>query len=193
MKLFDVMDQRTNQKRYFHFSILFHSTSDWGAIFEVLLILFCEFAVMLCPYGDGFIPRLPSERERASSNVLCWNGLILVKSIWYFFTKWAIPGLFFFIFCHFRKQLTAYKCSIKVANDWIRTRVLWFRKRPLCQLRHSQCPFWIVSATNIFWPLQCLFSIVVLLFFFLFNPWLTFLYRELLWIGLKIDAQYLPR
>ena len=28
----------------------------------------------------------------------------------------------------------------KVADDWIRTRVLWYRKRPLCQLRHNHFP-----------------------------------------------------
>ena len=32
------------------------------------------------------------------------------------------------------------KCSIKVADDWIRTQVLWYQKRPLCQLRHNHCP-----------------------------------------------------
>ena len=41
-----------------------------------------------------------------------------------FFLKWAIIGLFFFIFCLFYKQLTVNKCSIKVADDWIRTWVL---------------------------------------------------------------------
>ena len=40
----------------------------------------------------------------------------------------------------FYKQLTVNKCSIKFANDCIRTRVLWYRKRPLCQLHHDHCP-----------------------------------------------------
>ena len=31
-------------------------------------------------------------------------------------------------------------CSIKVVDGWIRTRVLCYRKRPLCQLRHNHCP-----------------------------------------------------
>ena len=35
---------------------------------------------------------------------------------------------------------TVNKCSIKVADDWIRTRVLWYRKQPLCQLRHNHFP-----------------------------------------------------
>jgi len=45
----------------------------------------------------------------------------------------AIPGLFFFIFCRFYKQLTVNKCSIKVADDWIRTWVLWSWRRPAPQ------------------------------------------------------------
>ena len=46
----------------------------------------------------------------------------------------------FLYFRLFYKQLTVNKCSIKVANDWIQTRVLWYRKQPLCQLRHNHCP-----------------------------------------------------
>ena len=46
----------------------------------------------------------------------------------------------FFYFRLFYKQLTVNKCSIKVADDWIRTRVLWCCKRPLCQLRHNHFP-----------------------------------------------------
>ena len=46
----------------------------------------------------------------------------------------------FLYFCLFYKQVTVNKCSIKVADDWIRTRVLWYWKRPLCQLRHNHCP-----------------------------------------------------
>ena len=46
-----------------------------------------------------------------------------------------------FLYFHlFYKQLTVNKCSIKVADDWIQTRVLWYRKRPLCQLRHNHFP-----------------------------------------------------
>ena len=36
------------------------------------------------------------------------------------FFKWAIPGLFLFIFV-FSIQLTLNKCSINFADDWIRT------------------------------------------------------------------------
>ena len=52
------------------------------------------------------------------------------------FLKWAIPGLFFFIFV-FSIQLTVNKCSINFADDWIRTANLWYRKRPLYQLSHT--------------------------------------------------------
>ena len=40
---------------------------------------------------------------------------------------------------------TVNKCSIKVADDWIRTRVLWYHKRPLCQLRHNHFPLLSLS------------------------------------------------
>ena len=43
----------------------------------------------------------------------------------------------FLYFCLFYKQLTVNICSIKVANCWIRTRALRYRKRPLYQLRHN--------------------------------------------------------
>ena len=43
----------------------------------------------------------------------------------------------FLYFRLFYKQLTVNKCSIKVADDWIRTWVLWYWKRPLCQLRQT--------------------------------------------------------
>ena len=43
----------------------------------------------------------------------------------------------FLYFRLFYKQLTVNKCSIKVANDWIQTWVLWYWRRPLCQLRHT--------------------------------------------------------
>ena len=45
----------------------------------------------------------------------------------------------FLYFRLFYKQLTVNKCSIKVADDWIRTRALWYWKQPLCQLRHNHC------------------------------------------------------
>ena len=54
-----------------------------------------------------------------------------------FFLKMGHSSPLFFYFSLFYKQLTENKCSIKVADDWIRTRVLWCRKRPLCQLRHN--------------------------------------------------------
>ena len=31
-------------------------------------------------------------------------------------------------------------CSITVANDWIRTGILWYQKWPLCQLCYNHCP-----------------------------------------------------
>ena len=50
-------------------------------------------------------------------------------------------GLFFFIFVFSTKKLTEHKCPIKVANDWIQTRGLWYQKRPRYQLCHNHCPY----------------------------------------------------
>ena len=57
-----------------------------------------------------------------------------------FFYKMGYSRPLFLYFRLFCKQLTVNKCSIKVADDWIQTRVLWYWKRPLCQLRHNHCP-----------------------------------------------------
>ena len=46
----------------------------------------------------------------------------------------------FLYFRLFYKQSTVNICSITVADDWILTRVLWYWKQPLCQLRHNYCP-----------------------------------------------------
>ena len=56
-----------------------------------------------------------------------------------FFLNGPFPTSFLY-FRLFYKQLTVIKCSIKVADDWIQTRVLWYCKRPLCQLRHNHFP-----------------------------------------------------
>ena len=58
--------------------------------------------------------------------------------LFFFYKNGPFPAPFLY-FRLFHKQLTVNKCSIKVANDWIRTRVLSYRKRPLCQLRHNHC------------------------------------------------------
>ena len=57
----------------------------------------------------------------------------------YFFLKWAILGLFLFIFV-FSIQLKINKCSINFADDWSRTADLWYQKRPLYQLSHNHFP-----------------------------------------------------
>ena len=68
----------------------------------------------------------------------------MFPSIHGFFTSFLKNGpfaaSFFLYFRLFYKQLTVNKRSIKVADDWIRTRVLWDCKRPLCQLRHNHFP-----------------------------------------------------
>ena len=53
--------------------------------------------------------------------------------------KWAIPGLFFFIFV-FSTQLTEYIRYKSIADDWIWTAGLWCRKQKLWQLSHNHCP-----------------------------------------------------
>ena len=68
----------------------------------------------------------------------------------FFKKKWAIHCLFFFIFRLFYKQLTVNKCSIKVADGWIRTLVLWYWKQLLCQLRYNHCPTATALKTDLF-------------------------------------------
>ena len=55
--------------------------------------------------------------------------------------KWAIHDLSFFIFV-FSIQLKVNKCSLKFADDWIRTSEFWCSKWLLCQcqLSHNHCP-----------------------------------------------------
>ena len=67
-------------------------------------------------------------------------GFEAAKGVGTVFFKWATLGLFFIYFCHLYKQLTVNNCSIKVANDWIRTRVLWYWKQLRCQLCHNHSP-----------------------------------------------------
>ena len=62
----------------------------------------------------------------------------------------------FLYFCLFYNQLAVNNCPIKVADDWIRTRVLWYLKRPCCPLCHNEGffedwsrnwgPFWALVA-----------------------------------------------
>ena len=48
-----------------------------------------------------------------------------------------MPCLLLIIFVFFLQTLN--KFAIKVTDDWIRTRVLLYRKRPCCQVCHNQC------------------------------------------------------
>ena len=50
------------------------------------------------------------------------------------FFKWAIPGIFFFVFA-FSIELTVF--NIIFANDWIWPADLWNWKQPLYQLSHN--------------------------------------------------------
>ena len=75
-----------------------------------------------------------------------------------FFKKWVIPGHFIIYFRLFYNKLTVNNCSIKVANDWIRTRVVWFWKRPRYQLCHNHsltCSFnwWDIESTMLIYYL----------------------------------------
>ena len=75
---------------------------------------------------------------KARTNPLSYGGPQIL-----FFLKIKKLGHSRPLFLYFRlfyKQLTVNKCSIKVADDWIQTRVLWNWKRPLCQLSHNYCP-----------------------------------------------------
>ena len=66
------------------------------------------------------------------------------------FYKWAIPGLFLFL-SFLQAVNSKYLCSIKVADDWIQTLVLWYLKRPRCQLCHNHCS----RRKILFWLLLC--------------------------------------
>ena len=50
-----------------------------------------------------------------------WNWNSLIDTVF----KWAILSLFILFFL-----------------NWNRTRVLWYRRRPLCQLFHNHCPIY---------------------------------------------------
>ena len=64
----------------------------------------------------------------------------LYRDVYFYLFKWAIPGLFFFIFGPFYKQLTGNIGWIKVIDDWIRTTDFWCWKQLFYQLSHNQSP-----------------------------------------------------
>ena len=65
--------------------------------------------------------------------ILCLFVCLFVS----FFFQMGYSRPLFIYFRLFYKQLTVNNCSIKVADGWIRTRVLWYQKRPRCQLCHN--------------------------------------------------------
>ena len=80
----------------------------------------------------------PSSRSRwpRTSRSGCSRALFLS------FLKWVIPGLSFFYFRLFKTiQLIENKCSIKFP---VSGSELWYRKRPLCQLSHNNCPLLLI-------------------------------------------------
>ena len=95
--------------------------SRWG--WQLGLRLFRVAAYLLLSLA-GFVKVIEKGRtimrRRASgmtwNNEITWNGKFEVRN---FFWNGAFPASFFM----FYKLLTAYKRSIKVADDWIRTRV----------------------------------------------------------------------
>ena len=74
---------------------------------------------------------------------------------WSIFFKWAIPGLFLFIFV-FSIQLIINKCSIKFCR-WLESN-LWYRKRPLYQLSHNHFPLLINFCNELLtWSESCIY------------------------------------
>ena len=65
------------------------------------------------------------------------NTSLAVQQPMFGFFKWAILGLFIFIFV-FSIQFLIHWIVNNIANDWIRTADLWYWKRPLYQLCHNQ-------------------------------------------------------
>ena len=80
---------------------------------------------------------------------------LFLSTLLYLFKNKIINGPFLasfsFIFV-FSIQLTVNKCSIYkfLHDDWIRTADLWYRKRPLYQLRHDHCPTIFYSSIQFF-------------------------------------------
>ena len=79
-------------------------------------------------------------QKQTSTIVLCcrWVGNEKINGC--FFKKMGHSRPLFLYFRLFYRQLTVNKFSIKIANDSILTQVLWYWKRPLCQLRHNHYP-----------------------------------------------------
>ena len=71
--------------------------------------------------------------------IVCSTASEFIRHSAIFFKKMGHSRPLFHLFSSF-PQTVNNNCSTKVADDWIRTRVLWFRKRPLCQLHHNHCP-----------------------------------------------------
>ena len=101
-------------------------------------------------FKNCFVKRWKKRKRRPEFDlVLCYKicfGHLVSNQSYVLFLKIGHSRPLFLYFCLFYKQLTVNKCSIKVADDWIRTQVLWYQKRPLCQLRHNH------------WPIICAFN-----------------------------------
>ena len=62
-----------------------------------------------------------------------------------FLSKWAVPGLFFFIIVLFFSTMYYIKSCWWLDSNWVD---IWYRKRPLYQLPHNHCQvymshFWL--------------------------------------------------
>ena len=71
-----------------------------------------------------------------------WEQNLFFFFFFFFFKNGPFPASFLY-FRLFYKQLTVNKCSIKVADDWIRTWVLWNRND-----RSANC----ATTTSLFFP-----------------------------------------
>ena len=62
----------------------------------------------------------------------------------------------FYLWTSFYKQFTVNNCTIKVADDWIRTWVLWYQKQLRCQLSHNNYPYSFSCLIELFYIYLCL-------------------------------------
>ena len=70
------------------------------------------------------------------------HNLVMTSNFMFFLMGHSRP--LFHLFSSFLQTVNN-NCSIKVVDDWIRTQVLWYRKRPRCQLCYNHSPHVIGS------------------------------------------------
>ena len=76
-------------------------------------------------------------------------GIMIGCSIFFLKSGWAIPGLFFDLFCLFNTVDSKQMFNKDFADDWIRSADLWYWKQPFYQLSHNHFPTTVQYLTSI--------------------------------------------